>query len=70
MKWVVRVAAGLAIAYILLAVFAWDIYVHRFLTLILFILIGVGLYEGIDMSRFFRHDDDDDDSGGGPLRPA
>lgn len=68
MKWLVRLAAGIAIAYVLMAVFVWGQYISRFPVLILFILIAVGIYEGIDMSRFFGHDDDDDENG--PLRPA
>jgi len=39
--------------------------VPRFGGLIVLILIGVGLYEGVDMGG-----DDDDDDDGGPMRPA
>lgn len=65
MKWLVRVAAGGAIGAILVAVFVRHDYVPRFGGLIVLILIGVGLYEGVDMGG-----DDDDDDDGGLVRPA
>ena len=67
MKWLVRIGAGVLIAFLGIAMFRVGGYARANGLGIATILYLVGRYEGLDMSNFWGKDDDD---GQVPLKPG
>jgi hypothetical protein len=67
MKWLVRISAGVLIAFLGLTMFRVGGYARANIFAIAAILYCVGRFEGLEMNNFWG---DDDDDGQGPLKPT